>query len=200
LDAQNSEPEENCLMRTPSFETPRLRLRPFREDDAPALHRILLQPDMLTYFPWPKEPPLEKVERFVRQQIEQWTSVGYAWWAVELKPSGLLVGWNGLQFLPETRETEIGFLIDRSHWHRGLTTEAARVGLQYGFEELELSEIIALAHPDNVASRRVIEKLGMRFDRATEYFGMRVARYTLARAEYGTQAKVLSSANGLVSL
>jgi hypothetical protein len=45
-----------------------------------------------------------------------------------------------------------------------------------------------------------MEKLGMRFDRATEYFGMQVARYTLARAEYGTQAKVLSSAKRLVSL
>jgi hypothetical protein len=51
-----------------------------------------------------------------------------------------------------------------------------------GFRELAMGEIIALAHPDNGASRRVIEKLGMQFDRVTEYFGMQLARYKLSAA------------------
>lgn len=169
-------------MTTPSFETERLRLRPFRGEDAAALHRIVCAEGMLRYFPWKPNPPLEKIEKFVRNQIDQWTTVGYAWWAVELKATGRLVGWNGLQFLPDTKETEIGFLTDKGLWGQGLTTEGGRIGLRYGFRDLGLPEIIALAHPENGASRRVIEKLGMQFDRATEYFGMQVARYTLSAA------------------
>jgi RimJ/RimL family protein N-acetyltransferase len=71
---------------------------------------------------------------------------------------------------------------------QGLTTEAGRIGLQYGFRELGMREIIALAHPENGASRRVIEKLGMQFDRVTEYFGMQLARYTLSVAGHERSA------------
>lgn len=166
-------------MPAPTLETARLRLRPFREDDAPVLHQILIEDEMLKYFPSPSGPPLEKVEKFVRSQIDQWDTVGYAWWAVELKATGALVGWNGLQYLPDTGETEIGYLLDRSLWSQGLTTEAARVVLRYGFAEARLPEIIALAHPENLASRRVMEKLGMRFRGMAEYFGMQMARYLL---------------------
>jgi len=171
-------------MTVPSFETPRLRLRPFVEDDAPALHRILTKEDMLKYFPSPAGPSLDKVEKFVRNQIRQWATVGYGWWAVELKSTGALSGWNGLQYLPDTRETEVGYLLDRPLWGRGLTTEAARVSLRYGFGNLELPEIIALAHPENLASRRVMEKLGMRFTGPADYFGMQMARYVVGRAAF----------------
>jgi ribosomal-protein-alanine N-acetyltransferase len=175
-------------MSAPALETPRLRLRPFREDDAIGLHRILVQDGMLKYFPRPGGPPLDRVQKLVLHQIEQWSTVGYAWWAVELKASGRLVGWNGLQYLPETGETEIGYLIDQPLWGQGLTTEAARVGLRYGFADLALPTIIALAHPDNGASRRVMEKLGMTYDREAEYFGMRMARYVMDAAGYAREA------------
>lgn len=175
-------------MTVPTFETQSLRLRPFREDDAAELHRILIQDDMLKYFPRPGGPPLDRVQRLVNHQIEQWETVGYAWWAVELKSSGRLVGWNGLQYLQDTQETEVGYLIDRPLWGQGLTTEAAHVGLRFGFDRLGLPVIIALAHPENGASRRVMEKLGMTFDRLAEYFGMQMARYTVDAAAYARKA------------
>jgi ribosomal-protein-alanine N-acetyltransferase len=103
------------------------------------------------------------------------------------RSSGALLGWNGLQHLPETDETEIGFLLDREQWDKGRTTEAARVAVRFAFETLEMPEIIAVAHPDNGASRRVIEKLGMTFDRITEYFGMPVARYAPTAPGYRAQ-------------
>jgi RimJ/RimL family protein N-acetyltransferase len=105
-------------MTIPTLETERLRLRPFREEDAVALHRIVSAEGMLKYFPGPPSPSPERSERLVRHQIEQWTTVGYAWWAVELKATGQLAGWNGLQYLPDTQETELGFLIDRALWDR----------------------------------------------------------------------------------
>jgi len=177
-------------MRIPTLETARLRLRAFKESDAPALHRILSQPKMLQYFPGPDEaPPVEKAVRFIERQQAMWEDRGYAWWAVEEKATGRLLGWNGLQYLPETDETEIGYLIDREVWGQGLTTEAGHVGLRFGFEECSLEQIIALAHPDNAASRRVMEKLGLAFDCITEYFEMTVARYALTAAEYAARTQ-----------
>jgi RimJ/RimL family protein N-acetyltransferase len=175
---------KSAEVRVPAFETERLLLRPFRTDDAPELHRILTEPDMLKYFPRPGGPPLDRVERLVARQIEQWGSVGYAWWAVELKSSGRLVGWNGLQYLPDTDETEIGYLLEHALWRQGLTTEASQVALRFGFRDLGLRTVIALAHPENGASRRVMEKLGMGFDCLREYFGMEMARYTLSAEDF----------------
>jgi len=163
----------------PTFETERLILRPFAETDAEDLHCILNQDGILKYFPGPGSPPIDKVRAFVARQTAQWADVGYAWWAVVSKETERLLGWNGLQYLPETNETEIGFLLNSAHWGQGLTTEAGRVGLRFGFEELGLDKIIALAHPDNGASQRVIEKLGLRFAEETEYFGMTVRRFVV---------------------
>jgi RimJ/RimL family protein N-acetyltransferase len=171
-------------MEIPTFETERLILRPFAPEDAVPLHRILNQEDVLKYFPGPGNPPLERAERFVAHQIAQWSDVGYAWWAVDSKETGNLIGWNGLQWLPETEETEIGFLIGRDHWGRGLTTEAGRVGVRFAFETVGLDELIALAHPENVASQRVIEKLGLSFVEETEYFEMAVRKFALRASDY----------------
>ena len=166
-------------MTAPTLETTRLTLRPFAEEDATELHRILNQEGILQYFPGPGSPSVDKAQRFVAHQIRQWEEVGYAWWAVELKETRSLIGWNGLQYLPETEETEIGFLLDKEHWGRGLTTEAGLAGLRFGFETVELGEIIALAHPKNLASQRVIEKLGLHFAEETEYFDIAVRRFVL---------------------
>jgi len=171
-------------MNVPTVMTERLILRPFAKKDAAELHRILNQEGILKYFPGPGSPSMEKAQRFVAHQMEQWGEVGYAWWAVELKETGRLVGWNGLQYLPETEETEIGFLLDKDHWGQGLTTEAGLVGLRFGFETVKLAEIIALAHPENLASQRVIEKLGLRFVEEAEYFDMAVRRFVLDEMTY----------------
>jgi len=174
-------------MNVPTFETQRLVLRPFVEEDAVELHRILSQEDVLKYFPGPGEPTLEKAQRFIAHQIKQWGEVGYAWWAIDLKETGALVGWNGLQYLPETGETEIGFLIDSTQWGKGLTTEAGRVGVRFAFDTVGISELIALAHPENLASQRVIEKLGLEFIEETEYFDMAVRKFTLGAEAYREQ-------------
>jgi len=168
----------------PTFRTKRLVLRPFVESDVEGLHRILNQDGILRYFPGPDAAPIDRVRAFVVRQMTQWDEIGYAWWAVESAETGALLGWNGLQYLPETEETEIGFLLDRSQWGQGLTTEAARIGLRFGFEEAGLEEIVALAHPENAPSRRVIEKLGLRYIEEAEYFGITVCRYVLESAGY----------------
>ena len=168
----------------PTKETPRLRLRAFRDTDAEALHQIVNEENVLRYFPNPGPRSLDWSHKLIAYQLNHWQDHGHGWWAVDYLATGELIGWNGLQYLPETEEVEIGYLLARPFWGQGLATEGARVGLQFGFEDLALAQIIAIVHPGNRASQRVIEKLGMAFVDPNHYFGIDVYRYTLERSTF----------------
>ncbi|MBM3318775.1 MAG: GNAT family N-acetyltransferase, partial [Candidatus Eisenbacteria bacterium] len=169
-------------MAIPTLMTERLTLRPFRTEDVDPLLAILSVGGVLRYFPNPQPPDRQRVERLVAHQLRHWDERGYGWWAVEPWGRRELIGWNGLQHLPETDEVEIGFLLARPYWGMGLAAEGARAGLRFGFRDLGLQEIIALAHPENARSRRVIEKLGMTLTGRARYFGMEVCRHALSAA------------------
>jgi RimJ/RimL family protein N-acetyltransferase len=91
---------------------------------------------------------------------------GFSFFAAMLKSDEVFVGWVGLNKVmddPElTGETEIGWFVDRRYWGQGLATEGALASLTFGFESLGLDRIIARYRTDNVASGRVMEKIGMR--------------------------------------
>jgi ribosomal-protein-alanine N-acetyltransferase len=164
-------------MSIPTFETERLTLRPFTPLDAPPLHQILAVEGVLRYYPTTDPPDLKRVERLVERQLEHWSEHGYGWWAVEDNSSGELIGWSGLQMLPETDETEIGYLLARPYWGRGLATEGGRVGMNFGFDTLQIPTIIGITHPENIASQHVLEKIGLVFLEEAEYFGMACYKY-----------------------
>lgn len=169
-------------MTIPAMTTTRLILRPFTEEDIEPLYHILNQEDILRYFPNPEPPSRERVERLILKQFRQWEEHRLGWWAVEPRGEGGLIGWNGLQYLPETDEVEIGYLLDKAYWGQGLAVEGAQVGLRYGFKRRGLEQIIGLVHPENKASQRVLEKLGMSFVEVAEYFGMTLYRYVKSGA------------------
>jgi ribosomal-protein-alanine N-acetyltransferase len=172
-------------MKIPMITTARLVLRPFAEEDAVPLHAILAEKDFLRYFPNPASPPLDKVEKHISLQLKHWEEHGFGRWAVELKDKQGLIGWNGLQYLPDTDEIEIGYILAKSCWNQGFTTEGARAGLRFAFEELGLEQLVGIVHPENGASQRVLEKLGMRFTNEAEYFGMDALRYEIKLKESG---------------
>ena len=163
----------------PAIRTKNILLRQFNEEDTDALFHILQEKDILKYFPNTKPFPRGKVEKLIQSQINQWDELGYAWWAVESGVDSALLGWSGLQYLPETDETEVGYLLSRSVWGRGYATETAIASLQFGFENFNFNEIIGITHPENIASQRVLEKAGLKFDLRTEYFGMDCFRYSI---------------------
>lgn len=171
-------------MQIPSIKTKRLILRAFEENDAEPLYHILAQEDVLRYFPNPAPPSKEKTIGLVRKQLEQWEQYGYAWWAVTLPSNPDLLGWCGLQFLPETGETEVGYLLGKPWWGKGYATEAASASIGFAFNDLDMEQIIALVHPENQASIHVIEKIGMHFVDATQYFGMDVFRYRMTKINF----------------
>jgi [ribosomal protein S5]-alanine N-acetyltransferase len=165
----------------PTLRTPRLTLRPFTPEDARPLYHIYQHAGVLQYFPNPTPPPLEKVERFIAAQQAHWETYGYGNWAICLPDLAELAGWAGLQFIPETGETEVGYLLDRPYWGQGYATEAALAALQFGFEHLPCGEIIALVHPENAGSLKVAAKCGLAVVERKVYWGLELVRHTLGR-------------------
>ena len=164
------------------LQTARLVLRQLEPGDATILHRIYQSEGVLQYFPNPTPPPLEKVQRFITGQQAHWEKHRYGNWAVLPEGEPEIIGWVGLQYLPELDETEVGFLLDRPFWGKGYATEAAQASLRFGFEHLDLDHIIALVHPDNLASRRVIEKCGMTYLETLPLWGIELRKYSIERA------------------
>jgi len=148
------------------LETERLIVRAYTMADLPALFAIVSQKAVMEYLPEGvmSRKRTEKALRWIIDCYRKNTpreivkfSVG-----VEEKSTGQLVGWCGLGPLEfDTSEIEIYYGLSASQWGRGFTTEAAKALLRYGFETIGLARIVALVKPENVASQRVIEKLGL---------------------------------------
>lgn len=165
----------------PELLTPRLRLRRFVTQDAEDLFGVLGGKDVLKYFPPMPSPSLTLAERMIERIGEQWEADGYGLWAVESRDTARLLGRCGFQYLPETKEVEIDYILGPEHWGRGIASEAASTALQHGLDDLGFTRVIGIVHPENLASRAVLKKIGMTFDVQTEYFGMLMDRYLVER-------------------
>jgi ribosomal-protein-alanine N-acetyltransferase len=168
----------------PTITTQHLTLRPLTMDDLDAMFRLFSEQDMLKYFPNPNPPTIDRARKMIETQIQQWEEYGLGSWAVAPYGETELAGWNGLQYLPETNETEVGYMLSRKFWGKGYSTEGARAGLVFGFKNLGLDQIVGLVHPDNIASQRVLLKCGMTFTYQANYFGMDMFRYQIVREEF----------------
>ncbi len=162
----------------PFIQAPPITLCPLQLNDASALHRIYQSEGVLRYFPNHNPPPLDSVKRFITSQQAHWEKYGYGNWGIVPEGEKEIAGWAGLQFLPELNETEVGFLLDRPFWGKGYATAAARASLDFGFAQCSLDHIIALVHPDNLASRRVLEKCGLTYVETLVLWGMDLMRFT----------------------
>ncbi len=164
--------------------TARLVLRPFIPDDAQALCDLMLPEEVRRYLPTTVPYTLERAEKYIAAQVQHWQDYSCGWWAAERKDVPGLVGWGGLQFLPDTWETEVGYVIAKSSWGQGYATELAGAALTFGFDHLSLTHIIGLTDPDNAASQRVLEKIGLKYCGLFEYFGMQSSTYRITREEF----------------
>jgi len=171
-------------MTIPTLTTPRLVLRAFSEEDVDAMHQILIGEGVLRYFPPTDPPPRDRVQRMVLGLLRHWNERGYGLWAVESQPDGELMGRCGLQYLAELDEVEVDFILGKAFWGQGFGTEAARASVRYGFEELGLERVVGIAHVENRASQRVLEKLGMALVEQREFFGIPCYRYAVERPAF----------------
>jgi ribosomal-protein-alanine N-acetyltransferase len=94
--------------------------------------------------------------------LRHWTLFGFGRWIMLDKTDGSWVGRVGVSYLPGAADVELGYIIRKEYEGRGLTTEASRAVLDYAFHELDRPKVAAIAYPENLGSRRVMEKLGLR--------------------------------------
>ncbi|MCA1567059.1 MAG: GNAT family N-acetyltransferase [Acidobacteria bacterium] len=164
-------------------ETARLRLRMFTTDDLDALALIFADLNVMEFIGKDGLPiPVEETAVALESIVRHWQTHGFGRWAVEDKEERSLIGYAGIRSL-EGRP-ELVYLLAKKYWGRGLATEAAGACLRYGFREKQFDSILALSRPLNVRSRRVMEKIGMRFEQDARYFGIDVVQYVIRRQEY----------------
>lgn len=165
-------------------ETARLRLRPFSYEDLDSLWRIASDPQVMRHIgdglPFTREETLRNLTNIVTVFERR----GYGRWALEKKGGGQLIGYSGLACGSEEIGVELVYLLAREEWGKGLASEAASASLRYGFESLGLDSIAAVTRPDNWRSRRVMERLGMRFQSETVYHGYSCVCYRLDRRDW----------------
>ncbi len=95
-----------------------------------------------------------------------------------------MIGASGLQPLEDTGETEVGYGMIKEFWGRGIGYECASAWLRYGFETAGLEKIVAVAYPENAASRRIMEKCGMRYEKTETHYGSKCVFYAISKSEF----------------
>jgi ribosomal-protein-alanine N-acetyltransferase len=148
------------------------RLRP---DHGPELITLLLDPRVARTL-WPRQaaPTEEDVLELLGAKVNHWKRFGFGLWLLRDRSTGTMVGRGGLQHtrIGGAEEVEAGWAIVPERWGQGLATELALASVEMGFEDLDLNRIVAFALPDNIASRRVMEKSGFQFDRDIVHVGL----------------------------
>ncbi len=159
--------------------TERLVLRPPTLDDLPVWHAVYLDAEEVWYGA-PRSSLDENREKLTRQ-IAHFEQHGFGMCAVDLAASGETIGAAGLQHLEGGPEVEVGYRFLKERWGRGYATESARASIDFGFDEVGLERIVAVALETNIASRRVLEKCGLREVGLTHVYGLEHVKYEIHR-------------------
>jgi RimJ/RimL family protein N-acetyltransferase len=175
------------------IETARLTLRRFVPKDLNDLSEIRADPDVMRYIGSGKPQSIEQVQTALNNILVHWEQHGFGRWATIDKESNRLIGWCGLSKLETTEDVEIGYGIAKSYWGKGLTSEAAAAVIKWGFEDLDLDHIVGVAWPANVASRQVMDRLGMKYVKMAYHYQTDVVYYAICREEYLAASRTKSA-------
>ncbi|KUO02586.1 GNAT family N-acetyltransferase [Streptomyces caeruleatus] len=146
---------------TPSLRTARLRLRAFEDADANDLFTLHSSAHVLRYWDSPPWTERERAERFIARCREMEKEGVGARLAVDRVSDGAFIGWCTLDsWNPDFRSASLGYCFGDAAWGHGYATEAARALLRWAFDTLDLNRVQAETDTRNVASARVLEKLG----------------------------------------
>jgi RimJ/RimL family protein N-acetyltransferase len=157
---------------TPELRGERTLLRGWREADLAPFAALNADPRVMEHYP--ALVSREESDAFVHERIvRHFAEHGFGLWAVEVPGVAPFVGYTGLMVhtfeADFTPCVEIGWRLDFEHWGNGYATEAARVAIEYGFEEAGLDEIVSFAVPANCRSVAVMERLGMTYSREFDH-------------------------------
>lgn len=160
---------------TPVLRTARLRLRPFRETDLDAYAAMCADAEVMQHIG--TGGPVDRVNawRQIAIFVGHWELRGYGMWALEHE--GRLVGRAGFLHGEGWPGCELGWLLARDTWGRGLAFEAANAALRYGRDALGLGEVISLIRAGNTRSIALAERMGATNTGPIEFMGGEALRY-----------------------
>jgi RimJ/RimL family protein N-acetyltransferase len=165
------------------IKTKRLYLREFQLSDDKSMFNLNADWDVIKYTGDPPFDSIEQAHNFIMNYSEYRRS-GFGRWAVIQKEDDEFIGWCGLK-RNEQELVDIGFRFFKKYWGQGFATESAKICLKYGFEQLDLKEIIGRAADENLASIHVLKKLGMKFWKKDTCKGIdNSVYYRLTKKEY----------------
>ncbi len=167
----------------PDLTTPRLTLRPFTNADLDAVHALWIDADMRRYLCDNRIVTIAESREWLEGSTREFAARGFGLWGVHEGADGTLLGFCGCREWP-TGEPELMYGLLKPWWGRGLATEAATAVLDHVFETLGHPVVMAATDPPNVASVRVMERLGMAFHERCEMHGLDTLVYRLSRERW----------------
>lgn len=164
-------------------QTPRLNLRETSPLDGKMFYELNNDPEVIKYT---GDAPFESVEAASQflADYDHFQKYNRGRWAIVDQSTEDILGWCGLKYHEDSGETDLGFRLFKKYWNKGYATEASHLALQYGFRRLGLDSIIARAVKENVASLRVIDKLGLEYEQDFEDHGSQCEQHRIDKYSY----------------
>ena len=181
------------------LETQRLYLRPITASDLGPLALLWSNPDVMRYLPSGKPRTVQATRDELEYMLHHWQEHKFGTWVIEQKDSRKWIGYCELQYLhaepcgvsaeiaAQVKEVELGYGLAKPYWGKGIAFEAAQAAARYGFETLKLPQIVAAIHRDNIASRKILERIGLREDPSLNFYGT-CPHFRLRREDFSIPA------------
>lgn len=166
------------------LETERLIIREHVLSDAPFFFTLNSNYNVVKYTGDSSFKMIAEAEKIVQYVMNQYKENGYGRWLVAEKETGNPIGWCGLKFHTDTKETDIGYRLLESAWGKGYATESAKACIDYGFNHFNLNRIIGDAIKENTASINVFKKLGMTYLKDSLLDNIESVVYELKKENY----------------
>jgi RimJ/RimL family protein N-acetyltransferase len=166
--------------------TERLRLEPITDRHYDGMRRMSADPEVMRFLNKGKPQTDEETRAGIERIKRRWEEWGYSWWALIETGSGDMVGAACLQHLAleDANPLEIGWRLTRDSWGKGYASEAARSIVRHAFDIVGVDVVLAVAHPDNAASIKVMQRLGMQYVGIETHYDMPCVVYQLMRASH----------------
>ncbi|MBK7902058.1 MAG: GNAT family N-acetyltransferase [Proteobacteria bacterium] len=155
------------------IDTGRLILRRFTLDDLQAFYQLCSRPEIIRFAQSTPLASLDEAREMMHAApFDDYATHGYGRFACVWKESGEVIGFSGVKYVPEIGDTELGYRFLPEFWGKGLATEAGRASIEFARSDLGLLQLVAMVHPENVASARVLTKLGFAIERQLRFSGL----------------------------
>ena len=182
------------------IETERLLMRDLSEQDTLGIFKLDSDPDVHTYLGKKPLKTIAEAEKNIAFIQKQYIENGIGRWAVIEKESGHFIGWSGFKFIKSvinnrTQYYDLGYRFLKQYWGKGYATETAVASLDYGFTQLNQKEICAMADIENLASNRILQKIGMVKLNEFKYETVPHNFYAINKAEWKKSLRRIKSAS-----